>query len=281
MEHLPFMISRSRFLAYLAVSASLFALPSAHAAAPNADLPTVYLIGDSTVKNGTKGLQGWGTAIPTLFDLTKVNVVNSALGGRSSRTFLTEGLWDKVKDRLKPGDFVLMQFGHNDGGSTKTSYRASVKGIGDETQEIVNPKTNQRETVHSYGWYLDRYVTDAKAKGASPIVLSPIPRNIWKGDKVARSTTDYGLWAKQIAAKENVPFIDLNGIIADRYDALGPVKVLVYFPGDHTHTSPDGARLNAECVAAGIRGLTNSPLAAYLLPAATSPAVVGVPATAR
>src|SRR5947207_9353553 len=80
-------------------------------------LPTLYVIGDSTVNNSGRGMQGWGTPIADLFDRTKINVENKARGGRSSRTYLTEGLWDAVARQLKPGDFVLIQFGHNDGGS--------------------------------------------------------------------------------------------------------------------------------------------------------------------
>ena len=79
-------------------------------------LPTLYIIGDSTVKNHTTGLEGWGDPIARYFDPAIIRVENDALGGRSSRTYLTEGVWQKVLDKIKAGDFVLMQFGHNDGG---------------------------------------------------------------------------------------------------------------------------------------------------------------------
>lgn len=229
-------------------------------------LPTLYIIGDSTVKNHTAGLEGWGDPIAAYFDPAKIHVENNALGGRSSRTFLTEGLWQKVLDKIKPGDFVLMQFGHNDGGGVTHGYRASLKGTGDETQDVTNEKTGKQETVHTYGWYMRKYVTDAKDKGAQPIVISPIPRNIWSADnKVGRNIHDYGLWAAQVAESEHVPFLDLNKIVADRYDALGPDKVKAeYFPGDHTHTSPAGAELNAESVVEGIKALDGCPLAQYL-----------------
>lgn len=237
--------------------------------------PTLYLIGDSTVKNGTKGLQGWGTPIAGMFDPAKINVVNRALGGRSSRTFLTEGLWDKVRDTLKPGDFVLMQFGHNDGGSIHTSTRASLKGGGPETQDWLNPKTGKTETVQSYGWYLRKYIADAKAKGVNPIVLSPVPRNIWKDGKVGRAANDYGKWAKEAAGAEHVPFVDLNEIIAAKYETLGETEVKKLFPGDHTHTSPEGALLNAASVVQGVRGLQDCPLGSYALP--MPPALVALP----
>jgi lysophospholipase L1-like esterase len=237
-------------------------------AASDAKLPTLYLIGDSTVKNGTAGLQGWGDPIAALFDRTKIHVVNRARGGRSSRTFLTEGLWEKVLAEIKAGDFVLMQFGHNDGGSLASSYRASIKGNGEETQEVTDAKTGLKETVHTYGWYLRKYIADTRAKGATPIVLSPIPRNIWKDDHtVARASADYGRWAQEAAKAEGVAFIDLNELIAMRYEEIGPEKVKSdYFPGDHTHTNAAGAELNAACVVAGLRALKACPLAAFLFP---------------
>ena len=229
-------------------------------------LPTLFIIGDSTVRNHTKGLMGWGDPITSHFDTSKINVVNRALGGRSSRTFLTEGLWDKTLAEMKAGDFVLMQFGHNDGGSLAASYRASIKGNGDETQEVTDAKTGKKKVVHTYGWYMRRYISDAKAKGATPIALSPVPRNIWKDPQtVARSSGDYGKWAQEAAKAENIPFIDLNDIIARHYEALGPDKVkAAYFPGDHTHTSPEGAELNAASVVEGLRALPRCPLTAYL-----------------
>src|SRR5215469_16380522 len=90
---------------------------NATAADPNGpERPTVFLIGDSTVNTPTKGVQGWGTPIASFFDSAKINVENRARGGRSSRTYFTEELWEQVRSNLKIGDFVLMQFGHNDGG---------------------------------------------------------------------------------------------------------------------------------------------------------------------
>src|SRR5260221_6654899 len=79
-------------------------------------LPKLFIVGDSTVRNGTKGQQGWGDPLIKLFDKTKVTVENHAIGGRSSRTFQTEGRWDKILAAAQPGDFVLIQMGHNDGG---------------------------------------------------------------------------------------------------------------------------------------------------------------------
>ena len=222
--------------------------------------PTLYLIGDSTVNNGTKGQMGWGAALPRWVDAEHATLVNRARGGRSSRTFYTEGLWADVAKLLKPGDFVLMQFGHNDGGGLNDPRgRASIKGNGDETAEVTDPATGAKVTVHSYGWYLRTYCQEAQAKGAVPVVLSPVPRNIWKDGKVGRST-DYGKWAKEAAEAVKAAFVDLNTLIADRYDALGQEAVAKLFgETDHTHTLPDGAKLNAECVATGLKALPGEP----------------------
>lgn len=252
----------------LFAQAPLKPLPrSASTAEPaNPNLPTLWIIGDSTVRNHTKGLMGWGDPIKSFFDPSKINVVNRALGGRSSRSYLTEGLWERVRRELKPGDFVLMQFGHNDGGPLDTGRaRASLHGAGDETKAIVNANTGEHEVVHTYGWYLRTYIRDTKAKGATPIVLSMVPRNMWKDGRVLRVSDSYGKWAREVAESEGVPFVDLNEIIAQKYEAMGPVKVKTLFPGDHTHTSPEGARLNAASVVEGVRSLKNIALASDLL----------------
>ncbi len=237
--------------------------------------PTLFLIGDSTVNNSTAGQVGWGKPLPSFFDTNRIHIVNRARGGRSSRTFLTEGLWSNVVAEQRPGDFVLMQFGHNDNGPMDEGRaRASIKGTGDESRVITNKTTGVVETVHTYGWYLRTYVRDAKAKGATPIVLAPVPRNIWKDGKVARASADYGKWASEVAASEDVRFLDLNEIIARRYEQDGAEKVqTVYFTAtDHTHTTAKGAEVSAACVVDRIRALKDCPLGAYLLDRGQKPA---------
>jgi rhamnogalacturonan acetylesterase len=241
-------------------------LPTAN----NPALPTVYLVGDSTVRNGrgdgAGGQWGWGEPLVDYFDTSRVNVVNRAIGGRSSRTYITEGRWDELLAMLKPGDFVLFQFGHNDSGPLDDTSRArgTLPGVGDESREIDNPITKRHEVVYTYGWYMKKYVTDTLAKGAVPVVCSPIPRKLWKDGKVVRNADDYGGWARQVAASKGVAFVDLDEIIARRYDALGEAQVEPLFADPHTHTSRVGAELNAECVVAGLKALTGNPLGKYL-----------------
>lgn len=229
--------------------------------------PTLHTIGDSTVHNANKDKWGWGTTIADLFDTTKISIQNDAMAGRSTRTFLSEGRWDKVVQSLKPGDFVTMQFGHNEGSvpdTSKSGRRGVLKGIGEETVTVTQVN-GQPEIVHTYGWYIRKFVRETKAKGATPIVVSMIPRNEFRDGKVIRANQDYGLWASEIAKQEHAYFVDLNSIVADKYDVMGPVKVKEFFPGDHTHTNQEGAKLNAASVVEGIRALKDCPLNNYLL----------------
>ncbi len=229
--------------------------------------PVLYIIGDSTVKNGDGKnknlLQGWGSFIDGYFDTTKITIENDAIGGRSSRTFITEGRWDKIMENLQKGDFVIMQFGHNDSGPLDDTARArgTIKGIGEDTVATYNPIRKMNETVHTYGWYMSKYLSDVKLKGAVPIVCSPIPRNDWKDGKVARANETYTLWAKQIATREDAFFIDLHNMVADVYDTeYGKGKVATFFPNEHTHTNREGAIINAEKVVEGIKSLKHCKL---------------------
>ena len=122
----------------------------------NTNLPSLFLIGDSTVRNGRGrgdgGQWGWGDEIAPFFDTGKINVVNRALGGTTSRTFYRD-LWPRVLAMLKPGDFVIMQFGTNGGAVNDASRaRGELHGIGDETQDITNwSRENSRPSTRSAG----------------------------------------------------------------------------------------------------------------------------------
>lgn len=232
---------------------------------------TVYIIGDSTVKNGSgegaNGLWGWGDFIAQSMDTARVTVQNHALGGTSSRTFQTKGLWVPILEKLQPGDCILMQFGHNDGGNINDNHRArgTIKGIGDASEEIDNILTKKHEIVHSYGWYMRTFIKDAKSKGAVPIIISPIPRNRWKDGKIIRNTKDsYGLWSKQVAEIENIQFLNLNEMMATALEKVGEENCVgtYFFEHDATHTTKKGAELAASFV---IEGLRTSELDEYLI----------------
>lgn len=240
---------------------------------PDPNLPTLFLIGDSTVRtgrlgNGANGQWGWGAPIAEFFDRTKINVENRAWGGMSSRTFQTQGFWEKVLADLKSGDYVILQFGHNDSSSLNDNQRArgTIPGVGDETEEIDNLLTGAHEVVHTYGWYIRKFITDARAKGATAIVCSPIPRNNWNDARVSRVSDSYGKWAAEAARAEGAAFIDLNEIIARQYERMGQTKVtgICFPPGERTHTSAAGAQINAACVVEGLEALGDCPLVRYL-----------------
>jgi lysophospholipase L1-like esterase len=244
----------------------------------NPHLPTAFVVGDSTARNNTD--LGWGDHFAPLFDTSRINIANRAIAGRSSRTYITEGHWASTLAEIKPGDFVLFQLGHNDGGDLGGAKpRGSLKGIGDQTQQVpqtAGPFAGQIETIHTYGWYLRKMIDEARAKGATPILLTLTVRNIWKpcsdgssnsagGPTCIERDMGYTATLQQLAAQEHIPLIDMSDIAADRFEALGEAKTALLFPKDHTHTSPAGAAINAAAVAAALRQ-AHSPLAAYLKP---------------
>jgi rhamnogalacturonan acetylesterase len=234
--------------------------------------PTLYIIGDSTVNNGSgKGqdsMWGWGSFLAEHFDTIRIHLENHAIGGRSSRTFITEGRWDRILSNLKSGDYVIMQFGHNDNSAINDSTRArgTIKGLGEEVEEIDNILTKKHEIVYTFGWYMRKYVDDTKAKGAIAIVCSPVPRNSWKEGKIATSENGHRQWAEAVAKSNGAFYIDLFGLIIPHYEAIGEEKVKMEFftPKDNTHTNEAGAKLNAVSVVEGLKSLKGCPLTQYL-----------------
>jgi len=246
-----------------------------HTGPDGKELPTLWIVGDSTVRNGGGvgggGQWGWGEPLKEMFDTSKIQVRNKAIGGRSSRTFLNEGRWDEILAEMKSGDYVLMQFGHNDPGAINDDSRArgTIRGIGDETQEIENLLTKKHEVVHTYGWYMRKYVTDTKAHGATPIVFSYVPRCPRPTDTIEPNPeiTSYRLWAKEIAEQEKVDFVDLYGLIWPEYvgHTSDELHTKYFTSADYTHTNREGAELNAKKVAEGIKSLAGCSLKDYFL----------------
>lgn len=220
--------------------------------------PVLFTIGDSTVKNKDNdpdGMWGWGSVIGELFDPELISVENHAMAGRSARTYLNEGRWEKVYKALQAGDFVLIQFGHNDGGEINTGKaRGELPGSGSESKVFRMEASGEYEVVYTYGGYLRKFILDAKEKSAIPIVLSHTPRNKWKDGRIERNTESYGRWAREAAEASGAYFIDLNAISADKLEKIGRENVNEYFKNDHTHTSLKGARLNAQSIVDGLTG---------------------------
>ncbi len=232
------------------------------------DNPVVFVIGDSTVKNGrgtgTNGQWGWASFFEQYFDTTQISIENHALGGRSSRTFLTEGLWQNVLEGLKEGDYLFIQFGHNDGGPFNTGRaRASIKGAGDESETYIMEATGGPETVYTFGHYIRHYIKQAKAHGVNVIALSHTPRNNWEDDKMHRVTDSYAKWTKQVAEEENVCYIDCNDLCATEYEKIGEEATKPYFM-DNVHTSYIGAILHGKTIANAVFKLENCDLKKFM-----------------
>ena len=241
-------------------------------------VPTLFIAGDSTAAkySGANPQQGWGEPIASLFDPARLRVVNAARGGRSSRTFITEGHWDKMLADVKAGDFVIIQFGHNDvgalnqeppGSSRPLRARGTIPGVGDEYAEIDNVVTNQHETVYSFGHYLRKMVADTRARGATPILMTLTQRNLWREGRVECPSDTYRSWTWRTARDQQLLFVDLTRITGDRYQRQGPEAVKAQFGSDAVHTNLAGAEANAADVVSGLLTLPKLKFGSRLSPA--------------
>lgn len=248
--------------------------------------PVVFFTGDSTVKNADKdddGMWGWASQASTIFDESKITLFNAARAGRSTRSFIREGLWDEVYNSLQPGDFVTIQFGHNDICPITDQKARGVIAESKDTLHVYHMDNDTYEVVYSFGWYLRKMIDDVREKGATPILVSLTPRNEWPGGKIERRAETYGKWYLEVVEQTGVEFIDMHNISADFLDKKFAVKRLspdkekakaevaaikkkagdTYFKTDHTHTSKLGAQMNAQSFAKGLRQ-NGSELAKYL-----------------
>jgi lysophospholipase L1-like esterase len=244
----------------------------------------LFFTGDSTVKNKDNdddGMWGWASQAFTVFDESKITLVNAGRAGRSTRTFIKEGLWEKVYNSLQPGDFVTIQFGHNDiCPITDAKARGVIPGTAD-TLHVYHLDDGSYEVVYSFGWYLKKMIDDCREKGATPILVSLTPRNEWPDGKIERRDDSYGKWYREVVEQTGVAFIDMHNISADFLDkkfakrlsddkekakaqiAAIKEKAGIYFKQDHTHASKLGAQMNARSFAKGLKD-TGSELAKYL-----------------
>ena len=231
--------------------------------------PVVWITGDSTVKNKDKNkddMWGWGALAETIFDTRKCIPYNAAMAGRSTRSYIREGRWEKVYNSLQPGDFVLIQFGHNDiCPITDRKERGVIPGTADTCHVFKMEKDGRYEVVYSFGWYLKKMIDDTREKGATPILLSLTTRNEWPEGKVERRNSSYGKWYREVVEDTGVEFVDAHNLIADYLDKhyKGKADAAAYFRKDHTHTSYQGARSNARIIAKGIRQI-DSHLSVFL-----------------
>ncbi|MDV7698948.1 rhamnogalacturonan acetylesterase [Chryseobacterium soli] len=234
----------------------------------NKNVTHIYLIGDSTMTDYTGDYEpgkdymkvrypitGWGQVFQPFFvkdslaalrpgiKTDSVIVIDRAHGGRSTRTFFQEGRWRYVFEHLEPNDYVIMQFGHNDGSEKHPDRYINVQG---------------------YKEFLRLFVSQTKEKGANPVIVTPVARNYpWKDGKLQNVHGDYWQAALDIAKEMNVPYIDLNKLSMEYFTQKGqdyvtshyfmnlPAGAYEAYPEgqkDNTHFQPEGAKAVASLV---------------------------------
>lgn len=214
----------------------------------SADVPTVFLAGDSTVTDQSREPgASWGQML-TRFFKPDIAVANHAESGETLKSFLTGLRLDKILSQIKPGDYLFIQFGHND---SKVSW----------PQTYVEPAT-------TYRVYLKTYIAEAKRRGAIPVLVTSVQRRTFDANgKITNSHGDYPEAVRQVAKEENVALIDLHAMSSTLYEALGPEKAPKAFSADGkdaTHHNNYGAYELARCVVEGIKA-AKLPLATHLL----------------
>ncbi|KAJ9628581.1 Rhamnogalacturonan acetylesterase [Taxawa tesnikishii (nom. ined.)] len=221
------------------------------------------MAGDSTMapEGGKNGTEGWGQYLH--YSLS-IPVVNKAFAGRSARSFTREGRFAAIEALLKKGDFVIIEFGHNDGGSVSPTDngRSDCAGTGSETCSTVYDGV--AETVHTFPWYLESAARNFTAKGATVIISSQTPNNPWESGSFVYSAPRFVEYAQLAANTSKVAYIDHFSYTNSFYQTRTAAQVDAWFPMDHTHTAPKGAALVAQ---AFVRGLVcgESKLKSYVV----------------
>ncbi|KAL7270629.1 hypothetical protein RUND412_006657 [Rhizina undulata] len=221
---------------------------------------TLFLCSDSTAMDydpETSPIQGFGYYLPDYFSAS-LNFTNRARGGRSTRSFINEGLWVELLDMLTPGDYVVIEMGHNDNGtpgegSDVGKDRATLPGIGDEVTVVTN-SSGLQETVKTFGAYLRQMVSDVKTLGAVPVLSGMVPTMKWTDNTTLETKWNFTKYAREVAEYENVSFLDHTKYSVYRQQQLGYTAALAMYPlNDSTHTDAKGARINAEAFVTAIK----------------------------
>ncbi|KAI1814455.1 carbohydrate esterase family 12 protein [Poronia punctata] len=218
---------------------------------------TIYLCGDSTMARAGANdgaTDGWGQYFG---DYATVPVVNKAIGGRSARSYWNEGRFQEVADLVQAGDVVVIEFGHNDGGSPTSNDNGRSDCPGQGTETCISDKTG--ETVYTFVFYVIQASKMMTAKGATVVLSSQTPNNLWEtgtfNDAPSRFVGYQVTAANSLGS--DVTYVDHFQAVANMYKKLGNGATNALYPNDHTHTSPDGARLSAEAFAQAIRTQLN------------------------
>ncbi|CAJ2508497.1 Uu.00g135230.m01.CDS01 [Anthostomella pinea] len=220
---------------------------------------TVHLVGDSTMAKdgGGSGTEGWGQFLQYSFPDSYV-VSNAAIGGRSARSFTREGRFQAIADVVQAGDWVVVEFRHNDGGSLTPTDNGRTDCYGDGTQTCATTYDGVAETVLTYPAYYKNAASLFLAKGAKVILSSATPNNICESGTCSwgPSRFDYYAWfaASQLGGTTAGVYHVAHGEYAAQVMTnLGVTTVDTYYPIDHTHTSPAGANMMAGAFVLGLK----------------------------
>ncbi|MDD5541188.1 MAG: rhamnogalacturonan acetylesterase, partial [Candidatus Marinimicrobia bacterium] len=196
------MYIKSKNLSVLLIAASLAVLSFA-----KLNKPTIHLIGDSTMADkplDDNPERGWGQLFP-LFFTHEIQIINYARNGRSTKSFIDQGLWIEVYNNLKPGDYVFIQFGHNDAKKSDT--------------------TRYADAHTAYRDNLIRFIAETREKGANQVLITPVNRRKFSdtGEFIDQHG-EYPVVVRELATEYNVPLIDLHARSLELFRKLGPVK---------------------------------------------------------
>jgi pectinesterase len=217
--------------------------------AASGSTPTIWVIGDSTASVYAANLyprMGWAQPLQDFFAPACATVQDRAISGRSSKSFFDEGAWTPVRDALKSGDFVLIQFGHNDEKS-------------EDPLRFTEPFTTFQQ-------HLSTYIDDALGKGATPILLTPINRNNWAGAVLNDTHGQYPVAMRQLAETRHVALVDTTALTKSYFERIGPAATALLFMDlaagqfpnypdgnvDNTHLQEGGARTIAQLILADL-----------------------------
>ncbi|KAH8830837.1 SGNH hydrolase-type esterase domain-containing protein [Flagelloscypha sp. PMI_526] len=230
--------------------------------------PTIYLAGDSTTADygANNGITaGWGKYFPNY--VTGATVVNKAVGGTSARSYTRDGYFAAITPLLKSGDYVVIEFGHNDGGSLSTDNGRTDCGVGSAGYNTTCSTTYNgvAETVLTYEKYLVNAATTFKAKGANVIFSSPTPNNPCESGTCSYTAARWTGYCQDAATETAQSFVDHGQYFANLFISKGATVVngQYYNSGDHTHTTALGADQAAISFVTAVKA-SNSTLKSYL-----------------
>ncbi|OAA61085.1 GDSL-like Lipase/Acylhydrolase [Niveomyces insectorum RCEF 264] len=245
----------------VAVTYTVTATVVTAATAAAAATTTIHLCGDSTMSRlggDSSVIQGWGEFLHWSFDPARFTIHNAAMAGRSARSYTREGRFANVTKVVKPGDWVVIEFGHNDGGGlgTKDNGRSDCFGAGNET--CTSTYDGATEIVQTYPTYLRQAGAAFLAAGAKLVLSAPTPNNVWESGTYRWSPDRFAYYSWLVAEdlggpKAGVYFVPHGAYAAQAMHALGADVTNKNYPKDHTHTAPYLADVMA---GAFVRGLT-------------------------